>query len=307
MKKTASKKFKRKTFIKTGMILLLLVAGLIAYPGGSTEEQEAENSIGTEDSDLEVHFIDVGQGDSTLIKSGEHAMLIDAGDDSKGTKVQNYLKKQGVTELDYLILTHPDTDHIGGAPVIITKFSIDNLFMSDYEKDNKSYKKLLQSLADKSLTWSTPDVGAVYTLGTASFTVIAPNKTYSDPNNSSVGILLKNGRNRFVFTGDAEEEAESDIVANGIDITADVYQVGHHGSRTASSQEFLSAMDPEYAVISCGEGNSYGHPHAATLNSLRAMGVKVFRTDEQGSIIAVSDGTDITWNCAPSETWQTGE
>lgn len=276
-------------------------------------QKSSEESSITEDetevvcSTMEVHFIDVGQGDSTLIKCDDQAMLIDAGDDSKGTAIQNYLQKQGVTKLDYIILTHPDADHIGGAPVIITKFDIDTVFMFNYEKDNKTYMKLIQALDNKLLKWTTPKVGETYSLGNASFTVIAPNGEYSDPNNSSVGIILKNGENSFLFTGDAEEEAESDIVDNGIDISADVYQVGHHGSKTASSEKLLAAVLPEYAVISCAEGNEYGHPHSKTLNILRAMGVKVFRTDEQGSIIATSDGTNITWNCAPSETWQAGE
>lgn len=277
-----------------------------------SQESSEESGI-TEDetepvsSTMEVHFIDVGQGDTTLIKCDDQAMLIDAGDDSKGTAIQNYLQKQGVTKLDYIILTHPDADHIGGAPVVITKFDIDTVFMSNYEKDNKSYMKLIQALDNKLLKWTTPKVGDTYSLGNASFTVIAPNGEYSDPNNSSVGIILKNGENKFLFTGDAEEEAEFDSVDNGIDISADVYQVGHHGSKTASSEKLLAAVKPEYAVLSCAEGNKYGHPHSKTLNSLRAMGVKVFRTDEQGSIIATSDGTNITWNCAPSETWQAGE
>ncbi len=120
-------------------------------------------------------------------------------------------------------------------------------------------------------------------------------------------ILFEDGENSFLFTGDAEEEAEQDILKAGFSVRADVYKVGHHGSDTASSEAFLREVNPDYAVISCGEGNSYGHPHAAVLNRLRSMGVEVFRTDEQGSIIAQSDGKEITWNCAPSETWQTGE
>ncbi len=256
---------------------------------------------------MEVHFIDVGQGDCTLIKCNGKSMLIDAGDNDKGTAVQLYLKKQGIKNLDYLVLTHPDADHIGGADVIVTKFGIDQIFMSPYEKDNKTYDELIQAIDYKNMKWSTPSVGSQYTLGNASFTIIAPNDTYEDPNNSSIGLILKNGKNSFLFTGDAEEEAESDILGNKINISADVYQAGHHGSKTASSSVFLKKVNPTYAVISCAEGNKYGHPHSATLNNLRTMGVQVFRTDEQGSIVAISNGSTITWNCAPSETWQAGE
>ena len=126
-------------------------------------------------------------------------------------------------------------------------------------------------------------------------------------NDYSVAILLEYGKNCFLFTGDAEEASEAEMLTNGIDISADVYKVAHHGSRSASTQEFLNAVHPKYAVISCGEGNSYGHPHAEVLNRLRSMGVEVFRTDEQGSIIASSDGENITWNCSATDSWQSGE
>lgn len=256
---------------------------------------------------MEVHFIDVGQGDATLIKCGEHFMLIDAGDTSKGTAIQNYLQKQKVEKLDYLILTHPDADHIGGAPVIITKFEIDKVFISNYEKDNKTYQKLIQALDNKRLKATTPKVGAKYYLGTAEITILAPNGAYDNPNDASVCFLIKNGDNRFLFIGDAEEKAEEDILDNSFEICADVYHAGHHGSETSTTEEFLKAVKPTYAVISCGEGNSYGHPHAQTLNLFRTNGIKVFRTDEQGSIVAVSDGREIVWNCSPSTTWLAGE
>ena len=122
-----------------------------------------------------------------------------------------------------------------------------------------------------------------------------------------MAILLEYGKNRYLFTGDAEEASEAEMLTNGIDISADVYKVAHHGSRSASTQEFLNAVQPKYAVISCGEGNSYGHPHAEVLNRLRSMGAEVFRTDEQGSIIASSDGENITWNCSATDSWQSGE
>lgn len=273
---------------------------------------EQKNEIELEESEqafnsMEVHFLDVGQGDSTLVTCGEDAMLIDAADDSKGTAIQHYLQKQGVEKLKYLILTHPDSDHIGAAPVIITKFDIDNVFMSNFEKDNKTYRKLIQSLDDKRLKYSTPEVGSTYQLGSAEFTILAPSKVYSEPNNASIAVLLQNGDNKFLFTGDAEEEAESDILENGLSVDADVFQAGHHGSKTSNSEEFIKEVSPDYVVISCGEGNSYGHPNAATLNTLRGMGIEVFRTDEQGTIVAVSDGNNIKWNASPSESWIAGE
>lgn len=289
------------------IVVFLLIAVLrIAFPqsdSGIVSENVQTNGA----SGLEVHFIDVGQGDATLIKADGHAMLIDAGENDKGTAVQLYLKKQGVEQLDYLVLTHTDSDHIGGADVIISKFDIGQIFMSDFKKDNKTYRELMESMQYKHMTYTTPEVGAEFALGNATFTIIAPNGDYDDPNNSSIALILDYGENSFLFSGDCEEEAEQDILDNGMNLDVDVYQVGHHGSRSSSSEDFLDAMSPEYAVISCAEKNSYGHPHARTLNNLRARKIKVFRTDEQGSIIAFSDGKEIMWNCSPSDSWQSGD
>lgn len=293
-------------FLVAAILIGGVTAGSIVSTASNAKAGEAKTGS-TQVKEMEVHFIDVGQGDATLIMCDGHSMLIDAGDYSKGTAIQNYLQKQNVKKLDYLILTHPDSDHIGGAPVIITKFEIDKVFVSNYEKDNKTYQKLIQALDNKRLKYTTPEVGTKYTLGTAEFTILAPNGTYDDPNDASIALMLQNGENKFLFTGDAEENAEQDILATGIDLSADVYKAGHHGSRTSTSQEFFEAVSPSCAVISCGEDNSYGHPHAETLNTFRMNGVKVYRTDEDGTIIAVSDGTKITFNVPASETWKSGE
>lgn len=287
-----------KHIISIIITIAILMGGIYHTPS---------TALAADPDKMEVHFIDVGQGDATLIKCGEHAMLIDAGDDSKGTAVQNYLKKQKVEKLDYLVLTHPDSDHIGGAPTIITKFEIKKVFVSNYEKDNKSYQKLIQALDDKDVTYLTPRVGWRYYLGTALITILAPNKEYDNPNDASVSLIIKNGDNKFFFSGDAGEDAENDILDNDIDISADVYHVGHHGSKYSTSKEFFKAINPDYAVISCAEGNSYGHPHAETLNTLRTNGVKVYRTDEEGSIVATADGKKITFSVPASETWKAGE
>ena len=277
----------------------------------SGQEEKAAKALDTSKPEgmLEVHYIDVGQGDATLIKCGSHAMLIDGGNNNKGTTVQLYLKKQGVESLDYVIGTHPDADHIGGLDVIVYKYNCDTVIMPDYEKDTKTYQELVDVIHDKNMKITYPVVGEQYALGEAKFTIIAPNSNSygGNANDYSVAILLEYGKNRFLFTGDAEEASEAEMLTNGIDISADVYKVAHHGRRSASTQEFLKAVHPKYAVISCGEGNSYGHPHAEVLNRLRSMGVEVFRTDEQGSIIASSDGENINWNCSATDSWQSGE
>lgn len=300
-----------KSKLAAGWLWTILMSALLLVGCGSSkiqaESEEAEEKTPIEAAEMQVHFIDVEQGDATLITCDGEAMLIDTGDNTKGTKIQAYMSKQGIRKLKYLILTHPDADHIGAADVIITKFDIDQVFMSDYTKDNQSYREVIQALDDRNYKWSVPKVGNTYTLGSAFFTIIAPNKEYSDPNNSSIGLIVENGKSRFLFTGDAQEEAEKDILANGISIECDVYKAGHHGSNTSNTKEFLEAANPDFVVISCAEGNSYGHPHAEPMNHFRSMGMKVFRTDEQGVIVAVSDGTHITWNCVPSESWSAGE
>lgn len=289
------------------LYVLLVAAVLIGGIAADSMISSATDAKAGEAGKMEVHFIDVGQGDATLIICDGHAMLIDAGDYSKGTAIQNYLQKQKVKKLDYLILTHPDSDHIGGAPVIITKFEIDKVFVSNYEKDNKTYLKLIQALDNKRLKYTTPEVGQRYFLGAAEITILAPNDTYDNPNDASVALIVQNGENRFLFTGDAGEDAEQDMLATDIDLSADVYKAGHHGSSTSTSQEFFEAVSPSSAVISCGEDNSYGHPHAETLNTFRMNGVKVYRTDEDGTIVATSDGKEITFNVPASETWKSGE
>lgn len=260
---------------------------------------------GTEE--LTIHFIDVGQGDCTLIICGGDAMLIDAGDNDQGTKIQNYLQKQNIETLKYVICTHPDSDHIGGMDVILYKFSCETVFMTEEEKDTKTYREVADTLKEKDYKKTLPVVGETYLLGNAEFTILGPAQITEESNNNSIAILLTHGENKFLFTGDAEEEEELAFLQSEILIEADVYKAGHHGSRTSSCKEFLEAVSPQYAVISCGEGNSYGHPHAEPLNNFRAMGIQVFRTDEQGSIVVSSDGKELKWNCSPSESWQAGE
>lgn len=261
----------------------------------------------TVQGELTIHYLDVGHGDATLLTCDGMTMLIDCGDDTQGTNIQNYLQKRGIDKLDYLILTHPDKDHIGGAPVIITKFDIETMFMSYYEKDNSTYDRLMETIEYKRQVWSTPEVGDSYQFGSAYFTVLAPNDIYEESNDASIAIMLTHENNQFLFTGDAEKKAEKDMVKNGYDLKADVLHVGHHGSNSSTKKDFLEAVSPTYAVISCDYNGDYGHPRAEVLNRLREYGVKVFRTDEQGTIVAVSDGESITWNMSPSETWQAGE
>lgn len=291
---------------------LLAVIALVLAAVYPVQEQLTKETGGTAVSDgstLEVHYLDIGQGDCTLIRQGDHAMLIDAGNNSKGTKVQAYLENQGIDHLDYVIGTHPDADHIGGLDVIIYKFDCGKVMMPDYSKDTQTYDDVIQAVKSKDYQIAHPKAGEEYTLGEAEVTVVCPVKDNygSNANDYSIGVRVQFGENSFLFTGDAEEHSEEDMVSSGENLKADVYKAAHHGSRTANTEDFLKAVDPQYVVISCGEGNTYGHPHAEVLNRLRELGIQIFRTDDQGTIVAVSDGQTIAFNASPSDNWTLGE
>ena len=166
---------------------------------------------------------------------------------------------------------------------------------------------MIMALKYKNLRITIPKQSHVYTLGTAKFTIVSTGKEYESANDTSICIRLVNGCNSFLFVGDAEEKAEKDMMESGITLKSNVYKISHHGSRNGTTEKFLNAIKPSFAVISCGKDNSYGHPHASVLNFLRNKNISTYRTDEQGTIIVKSDGTSITWNMSPSTSWIAGE
>ena len=273
-----------------------------AAADGGTESAGSVSNEGY----LRVHFIDVGQGDSILIQAGEQAMLVDAGTNESGSVVTEYLRSLNITKLDYLIGTHPHEDHIGGLDDVIHSFDIGTVIMPNVSHTTQTYEDVLDALLEKNLTVTAPHPGDSYSIGDASFTVLSPSAEIAeqaaendDLNNLSVGIRLVYGSNAFVLCGDAESDSEEAMVESGLDLKADVLKSGHHGSSTSTSDAFLAAVNPDYAVISCGKDNSYGHPHQETMDKLNAADISIFRTDEQGTVVAVSDGSSITWSSAP--------
>ena len=248
-------------------------------------------------SGLDVHFIDVGQGDSILAESDGHYMLIDAGENDQAGTVISYLKAEGVTKLDYVIGTHPHSDHIGGLDKVIDTFPVDKVLLPPVEHTTRTFEDVLDSIASRGLKITKPAPGDSYDLGNASFTILSPVKDYgNDLNNWSVGIRLTYGDNSFVMCGDAENQAEEDILNSGAVLKADVLKAGHHGSSTSTSNAFLKKVSPSWVVIQCGKGNSYGHPHKETMEKLKKAGCQILRTDEEGTITAFSDGKTITWS-----------
>lgn len=242
-----------------------------------------------------VHFIDVGQADSILIESKGQVLLMDAGNVDDSETVIEYIKKRGIKKIDYVIGSHPHEDHIGGLSKVIEEFDIGKIFLTDYVLPSKYLSSLLDTIQNKNLRVTIPTVGDEYVLGNASFIFVAPiKKDYgSKVNNYSLGIKLVDRENTFLLTADAEEVGEMDMAAGEIDISADVLKVNHHGSITSTTEIFIDAVKPTYAIISVGKDNPYGNPSYSVMARLLEHNVQVYRTDLCGSITVISDGKNL--------------
>ena len=240
--------------------------------------------------ELSVHFIDVGEADSILIRLEEYNMLIDAGNNEDGQKLVKYFKSLGIDNFDYVVATHPHEDHIGGMDDVINNFNIKNFYMPDAYATSKTFEDMLDALANKNLKYEVPVEDGKYNLGDAEIETLYIGKAESDLNDSSIVLRLSFGENSFLFTGDVSGKVEKRLVNKNIE--SDVLKVGHHGSSYSTSDEFLNKVNPKFAVISVGKNNIYNHPSIDTINKLGK--VKLYRTDELGTIIFNSDGKNIT-------------
>ncbi|WIF93991.1 ComEC/Rec2 family competence protein [Caminicella sporogenes] len=292
---------KRLNSVFSLVLLLSMVFFLIScskvVDNQSIQSDNGKSEIVSESGDLEVHFIDVGQADSIFIRNKDVCMLIDAGNNDDGDLVVNYLRRQGVKRLDYVVGTHPHEDHIGGLDVVINNFDIGKVYMPKIIHNTKTFKDVVLAVKNKGLKITPPVVGEKFKLGDAEGIILAPNsKKYEDLNNYSIVIKVTYKDTSYLFTGDAEDISEREMIKRGLDLSADVLKLGHHGSHSSTTDEFLNRVKPKFAVIMCGKGNDYGHPHRETMEKLKKMGIPVYRTDECGTIVSISDGKDIKFN-----------
>lgn len=259
----------------------------------STETPQSETSSG---SSAEIHFIDTGNSDSILIKEGSKAMLIDGADNDDEKSLTDYIKSQGITELEYVIATHPHADHIGALDSVIENFPIKYLFVANGDAETQTYKDFIQAAMDKNLTPSVPLEDKKFMLEKSYFEVFNTNGG-KDANEQSLVVLYTNGTDKLLLTGDAEQGTETEILPKMSKV--DILKVGHHGSHSSTTDAFLDRVDPEYAIITVGSHNKYGHPHVETVDKLKKANIEVHRTDECRDIIFYSTGNGVHTECAP--------
>lgn len=309
----------KKNLFLSLLLTIIFVLAAFGYRGCAADHSSVESNTTTPaemrevtptpvfaDAEMTVHFLDVGQGLSILVQSNGENLVYDGGKGSKSSFVVSYLQQQGVAEIQYLISSHYDEDHVAGLIGCLNVFEVKNVIGADYFQGTQIYQSFIEAVAAEGLEIQHPAVGSEYPFGSGKFTVLAPSEITSNDNDNSVAIKLENGNTSFIFAGDAEVNSESNMCSSGENLNCDVLCLGHHGSATAASYDFLQKTVPEYAVISCGEDNQYGHPHAETMEKLQSMEISMFRTDKQGTILAVSDGTGLTWNVEPSGDFRPG-
>lgn len=297
------KKNKSNKIISIILILLAFLYGSffdeinttfgLMYDNVSDKIIENTNTLPTinNNDELTIYYLDVGQADSILIKSNNEYMVIDGGNNNDGPLLVNYFKSLGITNIKYLVGTHPHEDHIGGLDDIINSFNIENIYIPDAITTTSTFEELLDAIENKNMTYKVPKINESLSLGNASLKVIYTGTNTSDLNNTSIVLKMTYINNTFLFTGDMTSVTEEKILNK--DIKADVLKIGHHGSRYSSTNEFLKKVNPKYAIISVGKNNKYGHPAIETISKLNKMNIETYRTDESGTIILKSNGENI--------------
>ena len=242
---------------------------------------------------LVIHFLDVGQGDAALIQCGGQTLMIDGGDKNANQFIYSYLTELGLTHLDYIIATHPHDDHVKGLATALVVCDAGTVYSPVTKYDGDGFRDFTDKLTERGLGITIPHRGDTFNLGSATVIFLTEPQEFWDLNDQSLMVKIVFGNTSFLFTGDAAWDAEQDAIFSGIDLKADILKVGHHGAITSTSQAFLDAVQPKYAIISIGAGNKYGHPADETLMKFQHMYISVYRTDKHGTIICTSDGEHI--------------
>ena len=277
-------------------IYLILIAAVLIFQLLTNEDDPGLKAYDNED--LIVDFIDVGQGDSILVTTSEgKTMLIDAGDNSEEKRMVDYLNEKGIKKLDVVVGTHPHADHIGGLDAVIRNFEIGEIYMPKVAHATKTFEDVLIAVKEKGHTIKTAKAGVIIGLDPiTNIEMLAPvSDSYENLNNYSAVIRLKYGSMTFLFTGDAEKISEYEMLEEGYPLNSVVLNLGHHGSTTSTTDEFLEAVNPSYAVISSGKDNKYGHPHKEIIKKLEDNNIKYYNTQINGTITAITNGQDLKW------------
>lgn len=258
--------------------------------------------------EMKIHFLDVGQGLSILVESDGHFLLYDGGDRNASSFVVSYLMDAGVKKLDYVIASHYDADHLNGVVGALNVFPTELVLAPDYTHDStRVYQSFQNIIKEKNIPLEYPVLNSSYTLGNSQFTILGPSKeNHDDANDNSIIIMLQNGSDRILITGDGEYASEDSLCGSGADLNCDIYVAGHHGSGSSTSWKLLQKSTPEYCIISCGKDNPYGHPHDTTMEKLESMDIEVYRTDIQGTIICLSSGDGFKWSEEPCNDYSPG-
>lgn len=297
---------KKKTLKKLLTLIIVLVIYIFTtfqnQPSKATkpiQERKTEDVLETIEN-LKISFLDVGQADSILLENKGHYMLIDAGNNEDGPKLVNYFNSLGIKEFDYVVGTHAHEDHIGGMDDIIKNFTINNFYMPDAITTTKTFEDVLDALEQKNISFQTPKVDETFNLADTTITTLSITADEKNLNDTSIVLKVKHGTNTFLLMGDASTKIEKTLLDKNIE--SDVLKVGHHGSRYSTSVAFLNKVNPQYAVISVGKNNTYKHPHDEIIKRLEQKNIKIYRTDTQGTIIAESNGSIITFSTLKTDT-----
>lgn len=290
----ARRRNKRPTWVTAVLaVVALIYAGINYFNPDSGTDVSRENSAGAATGNIEMHVIDVGQGDAILIQTENHNVLVDAGENDYGDRVTEYLKNQGVEGLSLVIGTHAHSDHIGGLDTVLENIEADTLIMGDYDYDTKTYRDVVEAAEEREVKLIRLNEIRSFRFDDALFEVYMPPEGYGDDiNDCSIWLMVTHGENKYLMYGDGGYKIEEDMIEYGVDLDADVLKCTHHGSSDGTSDALLKAVSPEYVAISVGYDNSYGHPHYETSKKLK--NIETYRTDKVGNIVFIGDGKDIT-------------